>query len=308
MDEGTLVYSAGSFSSNLKAIDLAGAPQAAVYPTSDLTSGTATNVFPAISPDGETIVFERVTGASETEIYMQATRGGPAQLVTRLAGFGAIGTPATSRDGSQVAFYEFGNEKRTTLVVLDIAAGRVSRLPAAANNVLVGWSPDGQQIMTTGVAPDRLTLVNLRDSSEVSLEIECGTICTLGRGEGLFAGVLAVSPDGSRIALPAEDGLWVVALEESKATRITEERDAPLSWTDDWIYFARQESAESGKSYPVVYRILPKGGAPRLYARLPEDCDPLYLALSLDASTAVCAVIEQRPDAHIVENFDRTGR
>ena len=47
---------------------------------------------------------------------------------------------------------------------------------------------------------------------------------------------------------------------------------------------------------------------PTLYARLREDCDGFELALSLDVSTAVCSVFDFKPDVHIVENFDRTGR
>ena len=60
--EGTLVYVGGSSSSNLKAIDLARAPQATEFSTSMLTSGTANNRSAALTPDGETVVFERHTG------------------------------------------------------------------------------------------------------------------------------------------------------------------------------------------------------------------------------------------------------
>jgi hypothetical protein len=305
---GTLAYVGGSSISNLKAIDLAGAPRAAEYPNTMLTEGTAFNTVPAISPDGKTLIFERSTGAMDFEIYSRPTSGGVERLVTRLSGWGIATLPVISHDGSQLAFFQLGEEERTTLVVLDLATGRTAQLPVAGGNLLAGWSPDGQQIVTTGLADDRLTLVNLRDSSEASIEIECDPRCSFGVGGGSFLGVLPVSPEGSRVALAGEDGLWVVTLQDGEATRITEERDRPLSWTDDWIYFAREETAASNKRYPVIYRIHPDRGSPQLYARLPEDCDPMVLALSLDASMAVCAVLDSKPDVHIVENFDRTER
>ena len=68
------------------------------------------------------------------------------------------------------------------------------------------------------------------------------------------------------------------------------------------------EAAASSRRYPVIYRIAPEGGTPQLYGRLPEDCDTEDVTLSLDASTAVCAVVDFKPDVHIVENFDPTLR
>jgi Tol biopolymer transport system component len=172
----------------------------------------------------------------------------------------------------------------------------------AEGQLSLGWSPDGQQIATTGLAQDRLTLVNLRDSSEVTIALECDTTCSFGGAPPVY------SPDGDRIALSGESGFWIVTLPDGHAVRITEETDRPLTWTEDWIYFTREEPAASGKRYPVIYRIAPDGGSPQLYARLPEDCHTWELALSQDASMAVCAVFDERPDVHIVENFDAQAR
>jgi len=301
-----LVYVGGSMISNLKAIDLAGAPQPTDYSTSMLTSGTASNTSAALTPDGETVIFERRAGAAGTDIYSRPTRGGRERLVTQLSGYGIITMPAISSDGSRLAFYQVGELERTTLILLDISTGRTTELPVAGNQLSLGWSPDGQRIATAGLAQDQLILVNLPDSSEVTVALDCDTTCHFVRATPVY------SPDGGRIVLNGEAGLWLITLPDGHAKQLTEESDRPLIWTEDWIYFARAETAASGKRYPVLYRIDPGGGTPRLYARLPEDCDTdgwsPALALSQDASMAVCAVIESRPDVHIVENFDAGRR
>ena len=120
------------------------------------------------------------------------------------------------------------------------------------------------------------------------------------------------SPDGDQIAVAGEAGLWIATMPDGHATRITDDTDWPLTWTKDWIYFARVETAASGRRYPGIYRIALEDGTPQLYARLPKDCDNGRLAgtptLSLDASIAVCIVLDQRHDVHIVENFDAGQR
>jgi hypothetical protein len=90
-----------------------------------------------------------------------------------------------------------------------------------------------------------------------------------------------------------------------------DDAEAPLIWTEDWLFFIREETAPSGDRYPSIYRIPSGGGDPRLYARMPHDCEAqagpsLQVALSQDASMAVCTVVETPWDVHIVENFDRT--
>ncbi len=300
--EGTLFYIGGSSSSNLKAIELTGAPRAAEYSTSMLTSGTAMNFSSALTPDGEMVIFERYTGAIGRDIYRRPTRGGAERLVTHRSGYGIVTLPAISRDGSHLAFFELNEEERAMLVVLDISTGRGTELPVAEGQLSLGWSPDGQQIATTGLAQDRLTLVNPRDSSEVTIALECDTTCSFGGAPPVY------SPDGGRVVLAGEAGLWIATLPDGQAVRITEGTDRSLTWTEDWIYFTREEAAESGKRYPVIYRIAPEGGTPQLYTRLPEDCHTRELSLSLDASMAVCAVFDERPDVHIVENFDAGAR
>jgi tRNA A-37 threonylcarbamoyl transferase component Bud32/Tol biopolymer transport system component len=304
----TLLYAGGAYSSNLKAIDLTGAPQAAAHPTVMLTRGTASNSLAGLSPDGEVVVFQRWTGTGVTagadaaDIYTQPTGGGVERLVARRSG-GSAEPLEMSRDGRRVAYYEWGSSERTLLVVVDVATGRTTELPLGGG-VTLGWSPDGQRLATVGWGTvGRVVLVDLRDSSEVVVELQCGTDCPLGVERPVF------SPDGYRIALiDASHGLWIAALADGHATRITEEADRMLSWTESWLYYVREETGASDRRYPVVYRIAPQGGTPQLYARLPEDCDSDDVTLSLDASTAVCAVIDSKPDVHIVENFDAQSR
>ncbi|MCZ6755254.1 MAG: protein kinase [Gemmatimonadetes bacterium] len=301
--EGTaLLYTGGAFSSNLKVVDLAGAPQTTRHRTSMLTGGTAVNGNAGLTPDGEGVVFQRWTEGG-ADIYTQPTRGGVERLVTSRSG-GSIEPLEMSRDGHRVAYYEWGSGERTMLVIVDIATGRTVELPLG-DGAIVAWYPDGQGLATIAYeAENRIVLVELRDSSEVVVELQCETDCSLRAERPVF------SPDGNRLALTDQSGagLWIVALADGHTRRITEEADRTLSWTEDWIYYIVEEDGPSGDSYPMVYRVAPEGGTPQLYAHLPEDCANYDLTLSLDASTVVCTVVDVKPDVHIVKNFDAGRR
>jgi len=308
-DGTTLIYAGGAFSSNVKAIDLTGAPQATAHPTVILTRGTAANMLAGLGADGEVAVFQRWTGRDEStgaggmEIYTQPTGGGTERLVARRSA-GSIRPLEVSPDGRRVAYYEWGAEERSTLVTMDLATGDATELPLGAG-LTVAWSPDGHRLATSGfVGRNHIILVDLRDSSEVVVELQCDTSCLLQAERPVF------SPDGSRIVFTDDfdGGLWIAALTDGHATQVTEEAAGMLNWTEDWIYYTVEEAGPSGDSYPVIYRVTPQGGTPQLYARLPEDCDSEDVTLSFDASTAVCTVVDSKPDVHIVENFDGTGR
>jgi len=303
----TLVYVGGSASGNLMAIDLAGAPKATDHPTSMLTHGTAFNGWPAFTPDGDAVLFPRMTTWGEGwDLLLRPTAGGAERLITHRPGYGLapVTMPAMSSDGRHLAFYERNEEYQTDLVVLTIATGHATEFPVAVNQMSAGWSPDGQHIATSGL--DRLILVTPRDSSETLLEIECDTSCFL-------YGSPVYSPDGNQIVIQGLPGLWIVTLENGRGTRIVEESQQPLIWTEDGLFFIKKETAPSGARSSSIYRIPAKGGDPQLYARVPQDCEPqqeipLQLTLSQDASMAVCVVMDLPWDVHIVENFDAGRR
>jgi Tol biopolymer transport system component len=305
----TLVYVGGSMSGNIMAVDLAGAPKVTDHPTSMLTRGTAQNTHPALTPDGDTVLFARMTTLDEGwDLLMRPTAEGAERLITHRPGYGLATMPAMSSDGRHLAFYEQNEELHTGLVVLTIATGHAIEFPVARNQYWAGWSPDGQRIVTTGPSESQLTMVNPRDSSETILEIVCDTTCPF------FWGSPVHSPDGNRITLAGEDGLWIVTLHDGHGSRIV--KDAlllPLIWTEDGLFFITEETAPSGDRYPSIYRIPSEGGDPQLYARIPKECQAqniivLQLALSHDASMAVCTVMDQPWDVHIVENFDAGRR
>jgi Tol biopolymer transport system component len=303
----TLVYVGGSMSGNIMGIDLAGAPEVTDHPTSMLTRGTANNTDPALTPDGDTVLFARITTWGEGwDLLLRPTAGGAERLITHRPGYGLATMPAMSSDGRHLAFYELNEELQTGLVVLTIATGHATEFPVARNQHWAVWSPDGQRILTSGLGGE-LTLVSPRDSSETILEIECDTTCPDFWGSPVY------SPDGNRITLAGDDGLWIVTLRDGHGSRVVNDAKLlPLIWTEDGLFFSGEETAPSGDRHPSIYRIALEDGDPQLYARIPKECQAseffaVQLTLSHDASMAVCTVVDSPWDVHIVENFDRTG-
>jgi Tol biopolymer transport system component len=225
------------------------------------------------------------------------------RLVVRRGG-GSITPLEVSPDGRRVAYYEWGAEKRSTLVIVDLATGDATELLLGAG-LSATWSPDGHRLVTSGFAlRNSVTIVDLRDSTEVAVELRCDTACSLQAERTVF------SPDGSSIAFTDDfgDALWIAGLTDGHATRVAQGVTRTLGWTEDGIYYLVEDAGPQGASSPVIYRVAPEGGAPQLFARLPEDCNIEDVSLSIDALTAVCGVIDWKPDVHIVEHFDRTVR
>ena len=142
---------------------------------------------PAISPDGQTVVF-----SCQGDLWRVAAGGGRAERLTAHPAYESY--PVFSPDGSRLAFAS-DREGSQDVYVMPAVGGRPLRLTFAPGaDVPRDFSNDGQEIYFASVRPFRYP---------VSTQIQAISVTggTPHRLLDLFANEVAVHPDGERLLL-----------------------------------------------------------------------------------------------------------
>jgi hypothetical protein len=114
-----------------------------------LTSGPDRDQFPAWSPDGSTIAFNRITGGGSDELWSIRADGTGLRQLT-FSGAGAKREPVWSPDGRFLAFTAaYFNPTRVWLEILDLASGGMTKISQGPMDGQPVWSPDGKTIVYT---------------------------------------------------------------------------------------------------------------------------------------------------------------
>ena len=105
------------------------------------------NTFPVMSPDGRRILFRRMIGEMNSEVFVADSDGGNPVNLTRHPSF--EGWPSWSPDGRRIAFA--GNRNANYQVFLMNADGSDVRLLANTEGraTVPRWSPDGRTVYFT---------------------------------------------------------------------------------------------------------------------------------------------------------------
>jgi Tol biopolymer transport system component len=217
------------------------------HPPTKLTSGRASDSYPALSPDGRQIAFQRYTNKNAVpQIWVMNANGSGQKQLTR---GGAAEHPQWSPDGKKILFQGFlGDSSDEFWVINANGSGRV-RLTYSPHHVDVSgasWSPSGQLIVfardpidvpsTSGgiyvVSVDGTGLKRLRPApNRGAVELESP----------------AWSPDGSKIAYmqngPAV-AIWTMSADGSEPQRVAGPAYGPPAWSPDstriaFTYFSR---------------------------------------------------------------------
>ena len=116
---------------------------------------------PQLSPDGRQIAFHGHMPGEKDHLYVIPAEGGSPEAIT----ISSAAAPTWSPDGNSVIFFEagdFGLDRNTRILVLDLHTRQVSALPAAEGLYVPRWSPDGRYVVASTVDNQKLMLFDFR--------------------------------------------------------------------------------------------------------------------------------------------------
>jgi Tol biopolymer transport system component len=178
-----------------------------------------------ISRDGQQLLmsYSGEGSGANYDVYVGTIRGGDAARI------GEGQAQQFSPDGRSVLSVVHGPPSR--VIVLPIGPGDPRTIPTANVTVTTArWLPDGRRLLTIGTEPGkrlRAYVVDLNGAAPRPVSPE---------GITFTAETLALSPDGTRVALRSPDGhLMVYRLDGGEPTAVNglQGNEMPTAWTGD---------------------------------------------------------------------------
>ena len=193
---------------------------------SNLTSQNGDNLYPTFSPDGNTLLYWKLTENTEwpplCDIYLQNLSGGPAMNLTREKGFNCF--PQYSQDGLKIVFISRReNDVDYSLYVMNADGSEPHRIFAAESGRMVTFpkfTPDGNRIVflyysvSTNQKDTDICIINTNGSGFRNLTSspyrDWGTV---------------LSSDGSKIVFESDrdgnDEIYMMTIDGGNLTRLT---------------------------------------------------------------------------------------
>lgn len=228
--------------SNLISTETAG-----VLKTTQVTSWSGLDIFPAISPDGNSIAYSSDHQGS-FEIYVKSFTPGSREVQLTSDG-GQNFEAAWSPDGKMIAYY---SKARGGVWVVPAQGGNAKQLTEFGS--YPAWSPDGMFIafQSSGISADLGAIGSgaLLTTTIWSIPSQGGAakqITQVGTPPGGH-GNPSWSPDGRHIAFttydPEKSEVWSVSVAGDDLKKIVSGVDAVYSPDGKYIYFCIVRSAE----------------------------------------------------------------
>ena len=131
-----------------------------------VTIGPDRDQFPAWSPDGSTIAFNRITRGGSDELWSIRADGSGLRQLT-FSGAGAKHEPTWSPDGRFLAYTAaYFNPTRVWLEVLDLATGQMTKITPGVMDGQPLWSPTAHDPSTRPVRPTATTTTTFSPSTQ----------------------------------------------------------------------------------------------------------------------------------------------
>jgi eukaryotic-like serine/threonine-protein kinase len=164
-----------------------------------LTSGTALDERPAVSPDGRLVAFISDRGG-ERGVWLIGIEGGTPQFIAPATD--VIDMLTWSPDGRQIAYAVTGGDM-SELRVMSLADKRPRKLPTPGAASAPAWSSRDVIAYLEPLRPN-FTRVAFVDNRGQPL------YTNLTSDQNLGVAALVWAPDGRRLASAAVEGLWII--------------------------------------------------------------------------------------------------
>jgi serine/threonine protein kinase/Tol biopolymer transport system component len=242
---------------------------------------------PVISPDGKRVMYIKLVGPNENELWVSDLEGGNR---IRLASSGSLGTGDWSPDGSQVIFEDHTTGQIKGYVVGADGRGLRQISPVEGAIATMFWSVDGKSLYISTIGADgRITVWKANaDGPDVERFADgCFAWDTAPDGKYLLANL----PFGSGV------GIYEISIADKKCTRLL-----------PGVVTFMVRSARDGRSflYPVAtrggitfYRQAWQGGKiigkPEVALELPFAFPLYYQGNAYDFSRDLSTIVYARP-------------
>ncbi|HPF63180.1 MAG: serine/threonine-protein kinase [Gemmatimonadetes bacterium] len=291
-DGSRIVYVAGAEVLNVREITLDATPTADDNPTRMVTRGTGRWGTGLYLPDGDVVALQRTASSMEARVF---SRDGTSRPVMQRGDSGLRYSNALSVDGKVLATGR-SQGGQYTLVLHDLASGRVRELDLPQEPSGVAWAPDGRHIVAmTATTADQLMVIDVEAGTTREVTLQCGDRC-----EFAWEGV-AVGDAWPLVAITSEVDTWIANVETGELRHLAGRTWYVMGWVKDWVYFGR---AGGQTDYPgmVIFRIPAAGGAEERVLNLPVECAVRYgVWLSHDATRVTCGIDESKRDLYVID-------
>jgi Tol biopolymer transport system component len=259
-----------------------------------LTSGTALDDWPSVSPNGRDIAFVRVMG-EVSNIFIRPIDGGTARQVTFMEA--ECFNPVWSPDGQEIAFVAYDSGAyRVWTVSAKGGAAHVFEKTRVSEDCELAWAP-GKNILYQKPGNRSFMILDPASGAESSL---------IANEDLGWVSTPVISPDGGSAAVAwltksdDQPGIWIISMVDSSQTLVTRGHKHPCGWSRDgqWIYYY---------DVPTIGRIRSDGSDEEVILSLPfDDIDTHpHVSMGPDGKNLVGGFKVQTPsDIWLIENFD----
>ena len=260
-----------------------------------ITSSTALDTSPQISPDGQWIAW-RSTSSGTNEVWVARSNGSEARQLTQ-AGGPMTGSPRWSPDGTRIVF-ESRTAGNADLFVIPVTGGAARALTTEpSNEVLPSWSPDGTAIYFASDRSGQWQVWRMPPGGGTAIQVT---------REGGFAAFESYDRRWVYYCRQSSPGIWRVPREGGPEKPVT----ADLA-TNLWGQWALSENGLFYAMFPptgqraILRQDLATGKTTvsRLLTRLPVQYDS-GMGVTRDERLLVWSQLDQAgSDIYVVDNF-----